>query len=76
MSEDYQDWQDFEVKVVRNHEMICSIWPAGRENAPGWFDVGHQGVKEECLAYINEHCDLNGKLKASDSTEASASKPG
>lgn len=41
-------------KVVVNHEEQYSIWPADRENAVGWQDVGKSGNKEECLAYIKE----------------------
>ena len=41
-------------KVVVNHEEQYSIWPADRENALGWNDVGKSGTKEECLAYIEE----------------------
>jgi MbtH protein len=41
-------------KVVVNHEEQYSIWPADRENALGWMDVGKSGPKEECLAYIKE----------------------
>jgi MbtH protein len=41
-------------KVVINHEEQYSIWPADKENAPGWRDVGVSGPKEECLAYIEE----------------------
>jgi MbtH protein len=41
-------------KVVVNHEEQYSIWPADRENAPGWRDAGKSGLKDECLAYINE----------------------
>jgi MbtH protein len=41
-------------KVVLNHEEQYSIWPAQRENAPGWQDAGKSGSKEECLAYIKE----------------------
>ena len=41
-------------KVVMNHEEQYSIWPADRENALGWNDVGKSGTKEECLAYIKE----------------------
>lgn len=41
-------------KVVVNDEEQYSIWPAGRDNAPGWRDAGKQGSKEECLAWINE----------------------
>ncbi len=43
---------DIEYKVVVNHEEQYSIWPADRENAPGWKDAGQKGTKEECLAYI------------------------
>lgn len=41
-------------KVVLNHEEQYSIWPANRENAPGWNDAGMSGTKAECLAYIKE----------------------
>lgn len=39
-------------KVVLNHEEQYSIWPAERENAPGWRDAGLTGTKAECLAHI------------------------
>jgi MbtH protein len=42
-------------KVVKNDEEQFSIWPQGRENAPGWFDAGIEGSKDECLAHIREH---------------------
>ena len=41
-------------KVVLNHEEQYSIWPAERENAPGWKDGGKTGTKAECLPYIKE----------------------
>lgn len=41
-------------KVVLNHEEQYSIWPADRENAPGWRDAGKEGSRAECLAYIDE----------------------
>ena len=41
-------------KVVLNDEEQYSIWPAHRENAPGWRDAGKSGTKDECLAYITE----------------------
>ena len=43
-----------EYKVVLNHEEQYSIWPAERENAPGWSDAGKVGSREECLAWIKE----------------------
>ena len=39
-------------RVVVNHEEQYSIWPADRENAPGWKDAGKSGTKQECLEYI------------------------
>ncbi|HKR63405.1 MAG TPA: MbtH family protein, partial [Thermoanaerobaculia bacterium] len=39
-------------KVVRNAEDQYSIWPADRENAPGWNDAGFSGTKTQCLEYI------------------------
>lgn len=41
-------------KVVMNHEEQYSLWPADRENAPGWRDAGKSGTREECLAHIKE----------------------
>ena len=40
-------------RVVVNHEEQYSIWPAHRENPPGWRDAGTTGAKTECLAYIS-----------------------
>ncbi len=39
-------------RVVVNHEEQYSIWPAERQNPPGWRDEGTSGLKSECLAYI------------------------
>ena len=47
-----QDEQDIEYKVVINHEEQYSIWPADRDNAPGWKDAGKQGSKQDCLEHI------------------------
>ncbi len=41
-------------KAALNHEEQYFIWPAERENASGWRDVGKNGLKEECLAFIKE----------------------
>ncbi len=41
-------------KVVVNHEEQYSIWPAERQNPPGWRDAGKSGPKAECLTYIKE----------------------
>ena len=41
-------------KVAVNHEEQYSIWPAHRELPLGWRAVGKEGLKDECLAYIEE----------------------
>ena len=38
--------------VVVNHEDQYSIWFADRQLPLGWREVGKQGPKSECLAYI------------------------
>lgn len=40
--------------VVINHQEQYSIWPADRENALGWNEVGRTGNKKECLDYIGQ----------------------
>ena len=41
-------------KVVVNHEEQYSIWPADRELPLGWRGIGKEGLKDECLACIEE----------------------
>ena len=50
---DDSDTQQF--KVVINHEEQYSIWPVDRDNAPGWNDAGFEGLKADCLTYIEQH---------------------
>ena len=64
MSDEYPDWQDGKLKVVRNHEMVVSIWAFDQENTLGWYDVGVEGSKEECLKWVKENCDGNCRLIA------------
>jgi MbtH protein len=45
---------DTQVKVVINDEEQYSIWPADRDNPPGWRDAGKAGSKEDCLAYVEQ----------------------
>lgn len=51
-SDDQEDTTVY--KVVVNHEEQYSIWPDDREEPLGWKAVGKVGLKEECLAYIEE----------------------
>ncbi|MEV6395079.1 MbtH family NRPS accessory protein [Streptomyces sp. NPDC051907] len=49
------DEQDDDLyRVVVNHEGQYSLWPLGRENAPGWLDAGPAGSRAECLRHIEE----------------------
>jgi MbtH protein len=41
-------------KVVVNDEEQYSIWFVDRDPPPGWKEVGKQGPKDECLAFIEE----------------------
>lgn len=52
MKDDAEDTTIY--RVVINDEEQYSIWPADRENALGWRDVGKTGSRAECLAYIKE----------------------
>ncbi|TDD94833.1 MbtH family protein [Actinomadura rubrisoli] len=40
--------------VVLNDEEQYSIWWADRELPAGWRAEGFEGVKDECLAHIDE----------------------
>ena len=50
--EDQEDTTIYEVVV--NHEEQYSIWTAERQPPSGWKTVGKQGLKADCLAYIEE----------------------
>ena len=52
MSETQDDRTTY--KVVVNHEGQYSIWPADREAPAGWREAGKSGLKDECLAYVEE----------------------
>jgi MbtH protein len=51
-------WNDEEdnatYRVVMNAEEQYSIWPADKDNPPGWTSVNTSGSKDECLRYIQE----------------------
>lgn len=50
----FEDDDDRQYTVVRNHEEQYSIWPVDRDIPAGWEAVGRTGVKAECLSYIDE----------------------
>lgn len=41
-------------RVVVNDEEQYALWPADRDNAPGWRDEGTTGTRETCLRRIEE----------------------
>jgi len=43
-----------EFKVVVNDEAQYSIWPAYKTVPDGWKETGKRGLKEDCLANIQE----------------------
>lgn len=61
-------------KVVINHEEQYSIWPADKENALGWRDVGKSGLKSECLEYIKKVWTDMRPLSLKKQMEETASK--
>lgn len=51
----YNDEEDTTIyKVVVNHEEQYSIWPSYKTVPNGWREAGKEGVKADCLAYIDE----------------------
>ncbi|WP_236212526.1 MbtH family protein [Metapseudomonas otitidis] len=49
------DRDDVVFQVVLNHEEQYSIWPDYKAIPAGWRAAGKSGLKQECLAYIEEH---------------------
>ena len=45
---------DTTYEVLRNDEDQYSLWLAGRDVPAGWYQVGKQGTKDECSAYVDE----------------------
>jgi uncharacterized protein YbdZ (MbtH family) len=62
-------------KVVMNHEEQYSIWPADRDNPPGWQEVGKNGPKQECLDYIEEVWTDMRPLSLRKQMEEAAQRP-
>jgi MbtH protein len=51
MNRDHED-DTLTYRVVVNHEEQYSIWPAHKEIPAGWRDTGKQGLKADCLSYV------------------------
>ncbi|MDF3932679.1 MbtH family protein [Pseudomonas citronellolis] len=46
------DRDDAQYKVLVNHEEQYSLWPAYKALPAGWRETGQQGLKAECLAWV------------------------
>jgi MbtH protein len=40
------------LRVVVNDEEQYALWPAHKNNAPGWRDTGVSGSRAVCLAHV------------------------
>ncbi len=49
------DRDDVIFQVVINQEEQYSLWPDYKAIPAGWRAVGVSGLKQECLAYIEQH---------------------
>ncbi len=45
---------DATYKVLRNDEEQYSLWLVDLDVPAGWYEVGKEGSKEECSAYVDE----------------------
>jgi len=39
-------------RVLRNHEQQYSLWPKDKPTPQGWENVGVEGSREICAAYV------------------------
>jgi len=51
-SDEQEDTRQY--TVVINHEEQYSIWLTGKQIPAGWRSVGKEGLKADCLQYIDE----------------------
>ena len=42
-------------KVLINTEGQYSLWPSLKNCPEGWTEVGFEGSKDACTAYVDEH---------------------
>lgn len=63
------------LRVVVNHEEQYSIWPIDRELPLGWREEGFRGIKQACLAHIDEVWTDMRPLSLRKKMEAQASNP-
>jgi MbtH protein len=61
--------------VVINHEEQYSIWPSYKPVPAGWSKVGKQGLKADCLAYIDATWTDMRPLSLRKALEAAGNAP-
>ncbi|HET9894641.1 MAG TPA: MbtH family NRPS accessory protein [Streptosporangiaceae bacterium] len=50
----FEDDDDRQYVVVRNHEEQYSIWPDDRPVPAGWEKAGPRGLKHDCISFIDQ----------------------
>jgi MbtH protein len=48
------DNDDARYQILRNDEDQYSLWPADLDIPAGWYQVGKDGTRDECSAYVDE----------------------
>ena len=51
----FEDDDDQTYVVLINHEEQYSLWPKRRPAPEGWEPCGFEGLKTECVTYVDEH---------------------
>ena len=70
------DDESIRFKVVANHQEQYSIWPDFKDMPAGWIAVGPQGLKDECLDYIEKvWTDMRPKRLRDKMKEQDAAAP-
>ena len=50
----WDEEDDTTYKVLKDSKNQYKVWPVKQKNPVGWNAVGKQGLKKDCLKYIEE----------------------
>jgi MbtH protein len=51
----FEDDDDQTYVVLVNHEEQYSLWPKRKATPEGWIVCGFEGLKAECVTYVDAH---------------------